>query len=228
MKTAIVSGGSSGIGAALCARLQQQGWHVVSLSRRAPALAGVEHVAIDLAAPAWPEPALARLQAQAGGPLALVHNAGAFAHDSAANMDEDYLAHAFRLMVMAPARLNKLLAPMLLPGSSIVYVGSTLSAIAVPHACSYTLLKHAVVGMMRATQQDFSGRGVHSCCICPGFTATPMLQDNKSMDQSLLARRVSFGRLLAAGEVAALVQVCIQSPALNGAVLHANLGQINC
>lgn len=228
MRTAIVSGGSSGIGAAICKRFLDEAWQVVSLSRRKPALSDVRHVEIDLAEPLWPADLLENIVAsQDNGQFALIHNAAEFRHDQAFRVDEAYLQRAFNLMVLAPARLNQLIAPCMGRGSAILYIGSTLSEIAVPQAFSYVAIKHATIGMMRATQQDFSGGDVHSCCICPGVTATPMVLANTAINVSFLRDRVSFGRLVAPEEIAALVHFCAVSPALNGAVLHANLGQIN-
>ncbi|MGQ5524297.1 SDR family NAD(P)-dependent oxidoreductase [Chitinimonas sp. PSY-7] len=227
MRTAIVTGGSSGIGAAICKRFLDEGWRVASISRRPPTLTDVHHIAIDLAQPDWPTSQLESYLDNHAGSVALVHNAASFQHDKADAVDAAYLATAFQLMVASPAKLNQLLAPRLVAGSSILYLGSTLSDIAVPGAFSYIALKHAAVGMMRATQQDFSGRGVHSCCICPGVTATPMVLANTAIDDTFLRERVSFGRLVAPTEIADLVHVCATSPSLNGAVLHANLGQIN-
>ncbi|PHV13232.1 SDR family NAD(P)-dependent oxidoreductase [Chitinimonas sp. BJB300] len=227
MRTAIVTGGSSGIGAAICQRFLDEGWRVISVSRRHPELAGVHHVAIDLAQPDWCASRLETCLGDHSGPLTLVHNAAAFSHDKADAVDAAYLESAFRLMVASPAKLNQLLAPRLVPDSSILYLGSTLADIAVPGAFSYSALKHATIGMMRATQQDFSGRSVHSCCICPGVTATPMVVANTAIDETFLRERVSFGRLVEPTEIASLAYFCAVSPSLNGAVLHANLGQIN-
>jgi 3-oxoacyl-[acyl-carrier protein] reductase len=81
--------------------------------------------------------------------------------------------------------------------------------------------------LMRATQQDFSGRLVHTCYVCPGVTATPMVSDNKSINNKFLQDRVSFGRLVDPDEIAKFIYYCSSTPIVNGSVLHANLGQIN-
>jgi len=48
---------------------------------------------------------------------------------------------------------------------------------AVQGRMSYVTAKHGTVGMMRSCAQDLFGMGIHTACICPGFTNTPMLQD---------------------------------------------------
>jgi NAD(P)-dependent dehydrogenase (short-subunit alcohol dehydrogenase family) len=224
---AIVTGGSSGIGESVCGAFVRNGWQVVSLSRTRGCIGEVEYIEADL----LKSDALLEISANVANRnrhrISLVHNAGQFLHDSACSVDEEYLDRAFKLMITAPARLNKLLDPYFSAGSSIIYVGSTLSEMAVSGAFTYSTMKHAVVGMMRATQQDFSGRLVHTCCVCPGVTATPMVSDNKAINNKFLQDRVSFGRLIDPDEIAKFIYYCSSTPIVNGSVLHANLGQIN-
>jgi NAD(P)-dependent dehydrogenase (short-subunit alcohol dehydrogenase family) len=83
------------------------------------------------------------------------------------------------------------------------------------------------VGLLRATVQDLFGAGIHAACVCPGFTHTPMLE-GALLDPTVRAAiegMVSFGRLVVPEEIAELVAFVAENPALNGAILHANLGQ---
>ncbi len=115
------------------------------------------------------------------------------------------------------------------PGSSVVYVGSTLSEKAVPGSYSYVTTKHATVGMMRATCQDLAGRGVHTACVCPGFTDTEMLRSHIGTEgeaRESVAAMSAFGRLIEPDEVAEAIVWAATHPVVNGAVIHANLGQI--
>lgn len=131
-------------------------------------------------------------------------------------------------MVVAPCLVNGVLVPLLGEQSSVIYVGSTLGELGVPRAFSYVTIKHAVVGMMRATQQDMAGRGVHTCCVSPGVTETRMIVGNNSPPADFVAKRVSMRRLLQPGEVADVIRFAAENPSINGAVIHANLGQENC
>ncbi len=114
-------------------------------------------------------------------------------------------------------------------GSAIVYVGSTLGEKAVAGSCAYVVSKHALLGLMRATCQDLAGRGIHTACVCPGFTDTEMLRAHVGQDPGILAslaRGMTFGRLIEPGEVARTILFCAENPVINGAVIHANLGQV--
>lgn len=229
--TLVISGGSHGIGRATVASFLQSGWRVVNLSRTPCEDPAVHTISVDLAGDqlsdfGW-QCALAKLSPTAGR-LCIVHNAGEFVRDSAAGVDVDYLQRAFRLMVLAPCLLNGLLVPRLAEHSSIIYVGSTLSELGVPNAFSYIAIKHAVVGMMRATQQDMAGRGVHSCCVCPGVTETRMISGDDGRPADFVAKRVSMRRLLKPREVADVIRFAADNASINGAVIHANLGQENC
>jgi 3-oxoacyl-[acyl-carrier protein] reductase len=103
---------------------------------------------------------------------------------------------------------------------------------AVANNFSYSVSKHAVLGAMRALQQDLFGSAVHTCCVCPGFTDTKMLRDktsgaalNGDGTPEFIMPIVSAGRLLLPAEVARMVAFCASNPSVNGSVFHINLGQ---
>ena len=114
-------------------------------------------------------------------------------------------------------------------GSSILYVSSTLGEKGVANTCSYVSSKHAQIGLMKASCQDLFGSGIHTAAICPGFTDTEMLRDHVGNDAEVLdyfAGLSAFNRLLAPEEIANTLWFCANTPAINGSVIHANLGQL--
>lgn len=114
-------------------------------------------------------------------------------------------------------------------GSSLIYIGSTLSEKAVANSFSYVTSKHALVGMMRASCQDLKGKQIHTCCICPGFTDTEMLRTHVGDDSAVLefiASLNTFNRMIEPKEIAEFIIWAHHNPVINGSVLHANLGQI--
>ena len=125
--------------------------------------------------------------------------------------------------------LNHALLPKMAEGSSIIYIGSTLSEKAVPNSYTYVSTKHAMIGMMRATCQDLAGTGIHTACICPGFTDTEMLRAHVGESDEVLAAigsMSSYGRLIEPGEIARSIEFATANPVINGSIIHANLGQI--
>ena len=229
MKLAIITGASSGIGCAAAELFLQSGFAVVNLSRRAHPNPNVESLSVDLC----DEAAIATVSQQllprikTADSVALVHNAGYLAGDSADQFDAEILQRSLAVNVVAPSLLNKAWLSAMPASSSVMYIGSTLSEKAVAGSYSYVLSKHAVVGMMRATCQDLFGRELHTACICPGFTDTQMLREHISDEavmQSIGANN-GFGRLVRSEEMAELIVWAHQNPLINGSVLHANLGQ---
>lgn len=227
---AIVTGASAGIGHAIAARFVDAGHRVVSLARRPCPNPAVDSVLVDLATREGVTAAIAAVLQRAPEPakLHLIHNAAMMVEDTADAIDDAAFSATMRLNVIAPAELSAGLLPRMRAGSSIIYIGSTLSEQGVPRRLSYVASKHAVVGLMRATVQDLFGRGIHCACVCPGFTDTEMLRPIFARDPAILdvvRGMVSFGRLLDPREIADVVAFAAATPALNGAVLHANLGQ---
>jgi 3-oxoacyl-[acyl-carrier protein] reductase len=229
MNVLLITGGSAGIGASTAARFAEAGWRIVNLSRRPCPVENVVHLACDLSAPAFIDGIAATLTAEleAATRITLVHNAARMASDTAATTDSGDLRTVLEVNLVAPNTLNRFCVPYMKPGSSILYVGSTLSEKAVPGSYSYVVTKHAMVGMMRATCQDLAGTGIHTACICPGFTDTEMLREHVPADALPMVRGMSaFNRLIEPREIADTLFWAAASPVINGAVIHANLGQV--
>ncbi len=230
---AIVTGASKGIGRETARLFRARGWEVLSISRGACPVDDVRSARIDLAEPGWEDAAQRALDDFFAGHVpadrtCLVHNAAWLDHDSALELPAAKLRAVLELNVIVPASLNRLLRARIGAGSSILYLGSTLSEKAVKGAASYATSKHAVVGLMRATCQDLAGAGAHTACVCPGFTDTEMLRahvPDAAVLQSLGAR-TTIGRLIEPVEIAELLVFCAEHPVVNGSVLHAHLGQI--
>ena len=149
--------------------------------------------------------------------------------DSAANTATSDFRHTLELNVVAPHILNQILIPKMTQGSGIIYVGSTLSEKAVANTYSYVVSKHALIGMMRSTCQDLANTGIHTACVCPGFTDTEMLRAHVGEDAEIiesLSTLSTFGRLVTPEEIANTIVFAAENPVINGAVIHANLGQV--
>lgn len=230
MTIAIITGASVGIGRATAQAFQDGGFEVVNLSRRQCTLPGVHNLSCDLTDPVSIGDAIEALLSHISGlsEICLVHNASQMRKDSCENCSDDSLRAVLETNVVAVNRLNRSLLSAMGPGSSVLYVGSTLSEKAVANTFSYVVSKHAQLGMMRATCQDLMGSGVHTALICPGFTDTEMLRNHLGNDESLLTQlgtMNSFGRLIEPEEIASLLFWAHRNPVINGSVMHANLGQ---
>ena len=228
MRLAVVTGASAGIGLATAARFLDAGYAVVNLSRRPCPLAAVTHIRCDLAADIAGQLAGALAPRLEGAEqIALIHNASRLLNDTATDTPSEALRAVLDINVVAINTLNQLVIPHMGTGSCVLFVGSTLSEKAVPGSFSYVISKHAQVGMMRACCQDFAGTGIHTACLCPGFTDTEMLREHVPADAMDAVRGMSaFNRLIEPGEIADALLWAANSPVINGSVIHANLGQV--
>ena len=229
MPCLVITGASSGIGLATARVFIESGYAVINLSRSACDVDGVTNIACDLADPNFLPAIETTLLAgiAEAETLCLVHNAARLAHDCVAEVSPEELRSVYEINLIAPAVLNRMLLPSMSPGSSILYVGSTLGEKAVPGSFSYVTSKHAAIGMMRATCQDLAGSGVHTACINPGFTDTEMLRDHIPADvMPKIAQMSAYGRLIEPSEIARTLLFAAQTPVINGSVMNANLGQI--
>ncbi|XXF76968.1 SDR family NAD(P)-dependent oxidoreductase [Myxococcaceae bacterium GXIMD 01537] len=226
----IITGASQGIGFSTARHFAQRGARVVNLSRSRCDLPGVQQLSADLSSPGFLQGVEAPLLAALSGceRVVLVHNAFHLEPNTVDGGSPEVLRRTLEVGLLAPDVLNRLLIPRMPRGSSVIYVGSTLSEKAIPGFFSYVLTKHALVGMMRATCQDLLDRGIHTACVCPGFTDTEMLRARSGGKDEVLDSMRSMtgeGRLITPSEIAEVIAFAADHPVVNGSVLHANLGQ---
>ena len=231
MSIAIISGASAGIGLETARVFLRDGHRVINISRRPCPESQVENWRVDLSRPDSSS-VLEGLIATAFDDdrrenVHLVHNASRLAKDDATDTSDKLLEEVLRVNVASPNTLNRLLIPYMSQGSSIVFVGSTLSEKAVAGSFSYVTSKHAQIGMMRSLCQDLHDTGIHTAAVCPGFTDTEMLRSHVGPETlTAIAELNSFRRLIDPEEIAKTIFWISQNPVINGSVLHANLGQI--
>jgi len=229
MNTVLITGASAGIGMTTAEKFVEAGYRVINLSRRPCPIAAVEHISCDLAQPEFLAPIRYQPRDSIDGSehIVLIHNAAKLVNDTTLKTDSASLREVIEINLVAPNTLNGFVLPFMQAGSSILYVGSTLSEKAVPGSFSYVTTKHAMVGMMRATCQDLAGQGIHTACICPGFTDTEMLREHVPAEvMPQIAGMSAYERLVTPEEIANTLFFAARSPVLNGAIIHANLGQV--
>ena len=231
-KHLIITGASSGIGYATAKLFQEDGYQVVNLSRSKINLKNANHLTADLSKRDWSSEVSKKLSSilTDSSEISLIHNASMMQSDNVENIDINNLRDIYEVNLVAPAILNKIIIPYMKNGSSILYVGSTLSEKAVPQMSSYVTSKHGMIGLMRSTCQDLFGRYIHTACICPGATETEMLQEYVQGNQEaldMMAQTLSENRLISSEEIAKTLFFCAKNSVINGSVIHANLGIIS-
>lgn len=171
---ALVTGASSGIGAAIGARLLDEGWAVTGVSRAAPASArdGYEHIALDLSR----TDEIARA-VEGRSVTALVHAAGIMRGGALGALDPQASVAMWRLHVEAAERLADALAPRLPDRDGrIVLIGSRTASGAAGRS-QYAATKAALTALARSWAAELAPRGVTVNVVAPAATDTPMLDD---------------------------------------------------
>lgn len=177
---AVVTGASSGIGAATVRRLRAEGWDVVAVARRADRLAelagqtGATAVVADITS----EPDVARLAAEvtAGGDVhALVNNAGgALGLDPVATGDVDQWRSMYETNVLGTLRVTQALLPGLRASGrgDVVVVTSTAGHATYPGGAGYVAAKHAERVLAETLRTELVGEPVRVIEIAPGMVRT--------------------------------------------------------
>ncbi len=230
-KCAVISGASKGIGKATAKVLVDNGYRVINLSRSRCDVPEVINLTVDMTEINWLSHCSQEILSNVGQPdqLLIVHNAAVLLKDTIESVQAEQFQKVLMLNVTAPAVLTGLLRPLMGEGSSVLFISSTLGHKAVSNSCTYVTSKHALIGLMRSACQDLVGSGVHTAAICPGFTDTEMLRGHIGTDPAIeqgIASTIAMGRLITPAEIANVVLFCAQNPVVNGAVIDANLGQI--
>ena len=195
---AVVTGVSSGIGAAIAARLLRDGWSVTGLSRTDPGehAPGFSHRAVDLLDPSQLPAALEGLR-----PTALVHAAGLMRAGSLGALDAEAGRTLWRLHVEAASLLADQLVPEMPDGGRIVLIGSRTASGAAGRS-QYAASKAALVAMARSWALELAPRGITANVVAPAATETPMLHDPAR--SALPPRLPPIGRYVRPEEVAAM------------------------
>lgn len=177
---ALVTGASSGIGAATAQLLAQSGYHVVGTSRRAvasvAAVSGVTMLALDVTDDVAVDAAVAEVMARYGRIDLLVNNAGFGVAPAAA--EESSLAQAqaiFDTNFFGVVRMTRAVAPhMRRQGSGrIINIGSVLGFLPMPYMALYSSTKHAVAAYSEALDHELRTHGIRVSVVEPAYINTP-------------------------------------------------------
>jgi NAD(P)-dependent dehydrogenase (short-subunit alcohol dehydrogenase family) len=177
----MITGASSGIGAALVPEAVRRGWQVIASGRNAARLEehqrshleAVKVITADLTSEGAAELLAQALQ---GAPLhALVHAAGIIHLGPLSDMDIDRVDRQWRVNVLAPVRLTQHLMPALRAGrGQVVFINSGAGRRANPNWGAYAASKFALRAVADAWRAEESGHGVRFTTVYPGRTDTPM------------------------------------------------------
>jgi 2-dehydro-3-deoxy-L-rhamnonate dehydrogenase (NAD+) len=207
-RAALVTGGSSGIGAAVCARLVEEGARVASLDLAQASVEGVLPISGDVSSSADVESAVARAESELGPLDVLVCCAGITGGSlRTADVSDDEWRRVFAINSDGVFFCNRaVIAGMVERGyGRIVNLASIAGKEGNPMAAAYSASKGAVIAMTKAIGKDLAGTGVLVNAIAPAVIETPILAGISEEHISYMVEKIPMGRLGRAEEVAALV-----------------------
>lgn len=223
-RVALVTGASSGIGAAVAQALVERGYRVIGTSRNPASISdripGVEYLPLDLT----DEASIEACAAQAGDIDFLVNNAGESQSGPLEELPMDALQRLFQLNVFGAIRLTQLVLPGMRSRGygRVVMVGSMLASFPLAFRSSYVASKAAIKGFAHAARREVAPYGVRVTTVEPGSISTgiserrtqyladesPYASDYHTMLSALNANE-SNG--ISAGKVAATVVEAIEA-----------------
>jgi 3-oxoacyl-[acyl-carrier protein] reductase len=206
-RRALVTGGASGIGEAVVARLRESGADVAVFDRRTE---GVEGLAVegDISRSADVEAAVRRVEAELGSLDILVNSAGVPGESlRTADMSDDEWRHVMGVNADGTFYMCRAVVPGMVERGygRIVLVSSIAGKEGNPMAPAYSASKAAVIALTKALGKDLARTGVLVNCIAPAVIETPILEGLTAEHVDYMVERIPVGRMGTAEEVAALI-----------------------
>lgn len=244
-KTALVTGGGTGIGAAVARRIASDGGNVVLMGRRREPLEAVAAevgglvVVGDAADGESVRATISQIHGTYGPVEVLIANAGGHGIGPTESMSDETWAESGRLNLdTAFVCARECLPDLIDRGGNIVIVSSIAGLAAAPDAAGYVTMKHALVGLGKSLARDYGRKGVRTNTVCPGWVATAMadeemqmLVDSKGLASieeayTLVTRDVPLGRPATPEEVANVICFIASDEAamMNGSIVTVDGG----
>ncbi len=244
-KVVLITGGGTGIGAAIAERYAAEGAHVVVVGRRKAVLdevaerIGALALVADAADAASARGVVEATVARFGRLDVLVNNAGGHGFSAVGDTDDASWAASLQANLNTAFVMSREALPSLIESKGqIVIISSLAGLFAGPSVAGYTVGKHALVGLTKTLARDYGKHGVRVNAVCPGWVQTPMADaemDEFASHADLGSREEAYATVTAdvplrrpgaPSEIASVVRFLGsgESSYMNGAVLVVDGG----
>ncbi|TWB18500.1 3-oxoacyl-[acyl-carrier-protein] reductase [Nitrospirillum amazonense] len=235
-KTALVTGASGGIGAAIARTLHQAGATVALSGTKVEALEALATelggravvVPANLSDPEAVEALAKDAEAKLGQVDILVNNAGLTRDGLILRMKDDDWASVIDVNLTAAFRLSRALVKGMMKRrwGRIIGITSIVGVTGNPGQVNYAASKAGMIGMTKALAAEVASRNITANCVAPGFIATAMTDVLPDAQKEKLTAGVPAGRLGTPDEIASAVLYLASTEAgyVTGQTLHVNGG----
>jgi NAD(P)-dependent dehydrogenase (short-subunit alcohol dehydrogenase family) len=235
MLRVLVTGGASGIGAAVVALLRERGGRVIVLDREVTE--SEDAIRVDVTDAMGVAAAVGEAVTRLGGLDVLINNAGIGAAGTVEDNPDEEWHRVFDVNVVGMVRVTRAALPALRESScaSIVNTCSVAATAGLPQRALYSATKGAVLSLTLAMAADHVSEGIRVNCVNPGTADTPWVgrlldaAPDPDAERDALNARQPMGRLVSAAEVAEAIAY-LASPAAastTGTVLGVDGGMQN-
>ncbi|GAB3886648.1 SDR family oxidoreductase [Kibdelosporangium lantanae] len=176
-----ITGGGTGIGAAVAHRYATEGAQVIVLGRRREPLekvaaeTGAHVITCDASVGSDAANAVDEIVGEFGRLDVVVANAGGHGFNAVADTSDAEWATAIQSNLSSAFVFCRAALPQLVTTHGRIVVVSSLAGLfAGPHVAGYTVAKHALIGLTRSIARDYGPLGVRANAVCPGWVRTPM------------------------------------------------------
>lgn len=216
-RTALVTGGSRGIGKAIAEQLRNEGYEVYTPTR----------AEMDLSAPESVEKYCESIKDIYFD--VVVNNAGINdIHDIDLITDEE-LNQMMEVNLKSPIRLLRAVTPKMKEGhyGRIVNIGSIWSVVSKRGRTVYSVTKHGIHGLTKTLAVELAEYNILVNTVCPGFTLTELTKKNNTQDEiDAISREIPLGRMAKPEEIASAVCYLVseQNTYLTGQIIAVDGG----
>lgn len=252
-KVALVTGSSSGIGYAMAKALAQQGARVmmngleddtqgaaIALNLAAETGAECHYRSADLSCAAGVDSLVDSCVQHFGGVDVLINNAGIQFTSPVAEFPRERWDAIIAINLSAAFHATQRVLPLMEQNNwgRIINISSVHGLVASENKAAYCAAKHGLIGFSKVVALEYADRGITSNCICPGWTDTPLLnnqieafaqQNNQTVEQArrgLVLSKAPYPELIDPAAIAALaVYLCSDmAKAMSGVALPIDGG----
>ena len=233
MKSAVVTGGTKGIGLGVVRELAREGWHCAILDSDPAGEAvadelGGAFVQADVTRPEELRAAFADLAARFGPIHGHVNSAGINRTGPSDQVLPEDWQRVLDVDLSGTFYACQAAFPHMAPGSAIVNLASVLATRALPGRVAYAAAKHGVVGVTRVLAVEWAGRPIRVNAVAPSWTDTPLIRDQLAagtLDLEVLDR-VPMGRLAQVEDVVGAIVFLLGDKAsfITGQTLYVDGG----